>query len=199
MALRKKIVQLAKLAGGMPGMLNKIDENAPEYYALECCVTDEEADAALLLKWRTETPISELQKRGQEKLGFSPEKTYSLLLGLAQKGVLRVNKNEKGEDCFFIQTFAPGILEMLVGNKELVEKYPQIAKAFEEYTRIRMATLSPMLPQGTGLMRVVPIERTIDGLSQVADIDRLSYYIEKYNIYSVAPCSSVWHRKASFA
>lgn len=189
MALRKKIVQLAKLAGGMPGMLNKIDENAPEYYALECCVTDEEADAALLLKWRTETPISELQKRGQEKLGFSPEKTYSLLLGLAQKGVLRVNKNEKGEDCFFIQTFAPGILEMLVGNKELVEKYPQIAKAFEEYTRIRMATLSPMLPQGTGLMRVVPIERTIDGLSQVADIDRLSYYIEKYNIYSVAPCS----------
>ena len=38
-------------------------------------------------------------------------------------------------------------------------------------------------------MRVVPIERTIDGLSQVADIDRLSYYIEKYDIYSVAPCS----------
>lgn len=189
MALRKKIVKLAKLAGGTAGMLNKIDENAPEYYALECCVTDEEADAALLLKWRTETPISELQKRGQEKLGFSPEKTYSLLLGLAKKGVLRVNKNEKGEDCFFIQTFAPGILEMLVGNKELVEKYPQIAKAFEEYTRIRMATLSPMLPQGTGLMRVIPIEKTIDGLSHVADVERLSYYIDKYNIYSVAPCS----------
>ena len=189
MALRKKIVKLAKLAGGTAGMLNKIDENAPEYYALECCVTDEEADAACLLKWRTETPISELQKRGQAKLGFSPEKTYSLLLGLAQKGVLRVNKNEKGEDCFFIQTFAPGILEMLVGNKELVEKYPQIARAFEEYTRIRMATLSPMLPQGTGLMRVIPIEKTIDGNSQVMDVERLSYYIDKYDIYSVAPCS----------
>lgn len=189
MALRKKIVKLAKLAGGTAGMLNKIDENAPEYYALECCVSDDEADAACLLKWRTETPISELQKRGQEKLGFSPEKTYSLLLGLAEKGVLRVNKNEKGEDCFYIQTFAPGILEMLVGNKELVEKYPQIARAFEEYTRIRMATLSPMLPQGTGLMRVIPIERTIDGNSQVVDVERLSYYIDKYNVYSVAPCS----------
>lgn len=189
MALRKKIVKLAKLAGGTAGMLNKIDENAPEYYALECCVTDEEADAALLLKWRTETPISELQEKAKAKLGYSPEKTHKLLLGLAEKGVLRVNKNAKGEDCFFIQTFAPGILEMLVGNKELVEKYPQIARAFEEYTRIRMASLSPMLPNGTGLMRVIPIERTIDGTSQVADVERLSYYIDKYDIYSVAPCS----------
>ena len=189
MAIRKKIVKLAKLAGGTAGMLNKIDENAPEYYALACCVTDEEADVALLLKWRTLTPVSELQEKAKAKYGYSPEKTHKLLLDLAWKGVLRVNKVGNDEDAFYIQTFAPGILEMMVGNKELVEKHPEIARAFEEYTRIRMASLSPMLPQGTGLMRVIPIERTVDGTSKVETVERLSYYIDKYDIYSVAPCS----------
>lgn len=47
MALRKKIVKLAKMIGGLVGVVNKIDENAPEYYGLECVVTDEMADIAL--------------------------------------------------------------------------------------------------------------------------------------------------------
>ena len=42
--LRKKIVKLCKMVGGLTGMMNKIDENAPEYYALECVVSDEQAD-----------------------------------------------------------------------------------------------------------------------------------------------------------
>ena len=47
MSLRPKIVKLARMIGGLPGMMNKIDENAPEYYALECVVTDEMADVAV--------------------------------------------------------------------------------------------------------------------------------------------------------
>ena len=189
MAIRKKIVQLAKLAGGPPGLLNKIDENAPEYYALECCVSDEQADVALCMHWRKDTTISELAARVEKKHGFSKEKTHKLALELAQTGVLKVTKTEEGEDRFFLQTFAPGILEMLVGNKELVEAYPQIARAFEEYTRLRMTRNAPMLPQGNGLMRVIPVESAIDGNSQAVDLERLSYYIDKYDVYSVAPCS----------
>lgn len=41
MELRKKIVKLAKMIGGLTGMVNKIDENAPEYYSLACCVSDD--------------------------------------------------------------------------------------------------------------------------------------------------------------
>lgn len=32
--LRPKIVKLAKMVGGLTGMVNTIDENEPEYYAL---------------------------------------------------------------------------------------------------------------------------------------------------------------------
>ena len=40
MALRPKIVKLAKVIGGVPGKLTKIYENAPEYYCLEFVESD---------------------------------------------------------------------------------------------------------------------------------------------------------------
>ena len=51
-ALRPKIVKLAKMVGGLTGMMNTIDENAPEYYSLDCVVSDEQADVALALGLR---------------------------------------------------------------------------------------------------------------------------------------------------
>ena len=45
--LRPKIVKLCKVIGGISGMVNKIDENAPEYYSLANIVTDDEADVAI--------------------------------------------------------------------------------------------------------------------------------------------------------
>lgn len=48
--LRPKIVKLCHVIGGISGVVNKIDENAPEYYALADIVSDEEADIAITLR-----------------------------------------------------------------------------------------------------------------------------------------------------
>ena len=45
--LRPKIVKLAKIIGGISGVVNKIDENAPEYYSMANIVSDDEADIAI--------------------------------------------------------------------------------------------------------------------------------------------------------
>ena len=45
--LRPKIVKLCQVVGGLTGVVNKIDENAPEYYSLASIVTDDEADVAI--------------------------------------------------------------------------------------------------------------------------------------------------------
>ncbi|MGL4369769.1 MAG: FAD-dependent oxidoreductase, partial [Spirochaetota bacterium] len=184
MALRKKIVQLAKMVGGPSGMVFKIDENAPEYYSLECVVSDEQADVALAMGLRHKKSAEELAK----KCGKSVKETHRLALELAQIGVCRVTK-EDGVDKFFVQIFAPGILEMMVNNEEQVMKFPQIGKAFEEYTRIRMATLSPMLPAGQSVMRVIPVEAAISGDMKTVPFEQISYYINKYNKFSVSDCS----------
>ncbi|MEG0893466.1 MAG: FAD-dependent oxidoreductase [Oscillospiraceae bacterium] len=173
------------MVGGLTGMINKIDENAPEYYSLECVVSDEQADVALTLGLRKERTVEYVA----EKCGKSVEDAHRILLELAQIGVCRVVKGKSGEDLFLVQIFAPGILEMMVNNTEQLEKYPQIAKAFEEYTRTRISTMAPLLPSGTAMMRVIPVEKAIEGNTKAVSCEQLSSYLNKYNTFSVAACS----------
>ncbi len=184
--LRPKIVKLCKVIGGFSGVMNKIDENAPEYYCMASILTDDEADVAIAAGLRTERTVEYLAK----KTGKSLEETRRLAEHLAWIGVFRVTTDPgDGEDRFYMQIFAPGIMEMLVNNKTLLAEHPEVGRAFEEYTRIRMATLSPLMPDGYGLMRVVPVESAIRDIPGVNDFDKLSYYINKYDIFSVSPCS----------
>lgn len=185
MALRPKIVKLAKMVGGLTGMVNHIDENAPEYYALECVVSDEQADVALQLGLRKERTAQYVA----EKCGKSLEETQKVLMELAQIGVCKVYHNEDGQEVFLVQIFAPGILEMMVNNDEQVKAHPQIGRAFEEYTRLRIASIAPNLPMGTGMMRVIPIETAISTDTQSVPYERLSYYLDKYDTFSVSDCS----------
>ena len=184
--LRKKIVKLCRVVGGISGAMNRIDENAPEYYSLASILTDDEADVAIAAGLRKERTVAYLAK----KVGKSEEEVQKLAEHLAWIGVFRVTTDRKdGKDRYYMQIFAPGIMEMLVNNKQLLAEHPEVGRAFEEYTRIRMATLSPLMPDGYGLMRVVPVESAIRDIPGVNDFDKLSYYINKYDTFSVSPCS----------
>ena len=184
--LRPKIVKLAKIIGGASGMLVKIDENAPEYYCMENIVSDDEADIAIAAGLRKERTAGWLAA----KVGKTVAEIQPALDNLVYYGVFRrVYSEELGEDTYFMQIFAPGILEMMVNNQPLMAAHPEVGRAFEEYTRLRMQAMGPILPDGYGLMRVIPVERAIEGLPGVTDDERLSYYLNKYDTFSVSPCS----------
>ena len=184
--LREKIVKLCKVVGGLSGMVNKIDENAPEYYSLASILTDDEADVAIAAGLRKERTAEYLAK----KVGKPVDEVQKLAEHLAWIGVFRITTDPKdGKDRFYMQIFAPGIMEMLVNNQTLLAEHPEVGRAFEEYTRIRMANMAPLMPNGYGLMRVVPVESAIENIPGVNKFDKLSYYINKYDIFSVSPCS----------
>lgn len=184
--LRPKIVKLAKIIGGASGMLVKIDENAPEYYCMENIVSDDEADIAIAAGLRKERTAGWLSA----KVGKTVAEIQPALDNLVYYGVFRrVYSEELGEDTYFMQIFAPGILEMMVNNQPLMAAHPEVGRAFEEYTRLRMQAMGPILPDGYGLMRVIPVESAIEGLPGVTDDERLSYYLNKYDTFSVSPCS----------
>jgi len=184
--LRPKIVKLCKVVGGLTGVVNKIDENAPEYYSLASILTDDEADVAIACGLRKERTVEYLAK----KVGKPEKEVREIAEHLAWIGVFRATTDPVDKkDRYYMQIFAPGIMEMLVNNRELLETHPEVGKAFEEYTRIRMATMSPLMPNGYGLMRVVPIESALEGVNGVHKYDRLSYYINKYDTFSVSPCT----------
>ena len=184
--LRPKIVKLAKVIGGPSGLLVKIDENTPEYYCMADIVSDDEADIAIAAGLRKERTARYLAK----KVGKTVEEIQPALDNLVYYGVFRRTYSEEaGQDVYFMQIFAPGILEMMVNNKELMAAHPEVGRAFEEYTRLRMQMLGPMLPDGYGLMRVIPCESAIKDNPDADEFEKLSYYLNKYDTFSVSPCS----------
>ena len=141
--LRPKIVKLAKIIGGASGMLVKIDENAPEYYCMENIVSDDEADIAIAAGLRKERTAGWLAA----KVGKTVAEIQPALDNLVYYGVFRrVYSEELGEDTYFMQIFAPGILEMMVNNQPLMAAHPEVGRAFEEYTRLRMQAMGPLRP-----------------------------------------------------
>ena len=184
--LRPKIVKLAKIIGGVTGITTKIDENAPEYYCMAGILTDEEADVAIAAGLRKERTAAYLAK----KVGKTVQEVQPLLDNLVYYGIFRRSKDEAlGEDVYYMQIFAPGILEMMVNQKELLDTHPEVGRAFEEYTRNLAANMGAMIPDGYGLMRVIPVESALEGIPGVNEFERISHYLDKYDRFSVSPCS----------
>ena len=184
--LRPKIVKLAKIIGGVTGITTRIDENAPEYYCMAGILTDEEADVAIAAGLRKERTAAYLAR----KVGKTVQEVQPLLDNLVYYGIFRRSHNETlGEDTYYMQIFAPGILEMMVNQKELLDTHPEVGRAFDEYTRNLAASMGAMIPDGYGLMRVIPVESALEGIPGVNEFERISHYLDKYDRFSVSPCS----------
>ena len=188
---RKKILDLANKISieSKSGFGIKVTD--PEYKILDPVVTDEMADVAMSLKVRKPQSVKQIAIR----CGKSEEETAKLLWDLAIAGVCTL-KNENGVDVYWLPIWVPGIMEMMVGNKENVKKYPVIPECFEEYTRIRTAILAPNLPAGKGMMRVIPIEEAIMGETRKASYEEVSHYLDNAYLFSVADCSCRTTREA---
>ncbi|WP_418222748.1 FAD-dependent oxidoreductase [Clostridium isatidis] len=183
--VKEKVLDLANhISRKKRGSKNEIKATDPEYLILEPVVTDEMAEVALCMKIREKTTAKELAP----KCGKSVEETERLLYQLAEVGVCFVN-NINGVDTFWYDTWVPGIMEMMVNNKKNVEKYPQIAEAFEAYGRVRGPKSAGAFPVGVGLMRVIPIEKAIDGETRRASYEEVSKYLNENTIFSVSDCS----------
>lgn len=166
---------------GSKGMVTYDD---PRFKLLEKVVSEEMAEVALALEYR----VHLLPEQIAEKCGKSVERTTELLWDLAMAGVATVKK-EDGKDTFWYETWVPGIFEMVVNNKENAAKYPQISKAFDDYGLMRNPIAAGNFPVGLGLMRVIPIESSIDGSTRKASSEEVSKYINEARVISVSDCS----------
>ena len=183
METRKKIVALAQKIASSPKEFTQQD---PEYYALECVVTDEHADVALNMDVRV--PISPLML--SQKCGKSLEETTRILEELLVIGVVEATR-EHGELEYTLPIFVPGVMEFMVMNVKQVEKYPQIARAFEQLSLQPLKGATPMIPVGGGGlgMHVIPVEQAIPAETKTASYEQLSHWLTKYDKIAVGDCS----------
>ncbi len=190
--VKEKVLDLANhISNKKRGSKNEIKATDPEYMILEPVVSEEMAEVVLCMEIRKKVTAKDVAPL----CGKSVERTTELLLALADAGVCFVNEID-GVDTFWYETWVPGIMEMMVNNKENVKKYPQIPRAFEAYGRVRGPKTAGSFPVGVGLMRVIPIEHAIEGETRRASYEEVSKYLNDNDIFSVADCSCRTAREA---
>ena len=182
--MRASILKLATKISLECGTYTGVTPNDPEYKILDPVITDEMAEIAMGLKVRKYVSAAEVAKKVKKPLARVSEVLYEL----TNIGLCRVSLKD-GEDKFFLPIWVPGIMEMMVGNKEQVERYPVIAECFEEYTRRRIAPLAPFVPVGQGMMRVIPVEMAIQNDAHRGTYEEIHEIVENSWAIAVTDCS----------
>jgi len=181
----EKIMAFANLLGRKkPGSKDAYKWDDPEYVILEAGMTDEMAEVGMGLKLYEKTTAAQVA----ETVGKSVEFCHEQLMKLAVYGGCFVNTVD-GEDVFWAETWIPGTMEMIVNNLDNCERYPIIGYAMEAYGRVRGPKSSGVFPVGVGLMRVIPIERSIEGNSRRASYEEVSKYLNESDLFTVTACS----------
>ncbi len=173
-----------KVSNTKMGSKKGVGYDDPRFALLEKVVTEEMAEVALGLEYRDHKTAEEIAKI----VNVDVKRTGELLWDLAMAGVASLKK-ENGTDTYWYETWVPGIFEMVVNNKENVKKYPQIAKSFDDYGLLRNPIAAGNFPVGKGLMRVIPIESSIDGNTRSASYEEISLYLNENTLFSVSDCS----------
>jgi NADPH-dependent glutamate synthase beta subunit-like oxidoreductase/Fe-S-cluster-containing hydrogenase component 2 len=189
---RKIITRLCNHIQDLPGV--HVVPGDPEYNALACCVSDEEAAVVMKMKLRKHYSVPTLVKMTK----MNEKDLLPLIDHLSWMGVLTVDPVDpdvepgpdgKPQPGYHFTIFVPGIMEALVDNIALVEQHPIIAKSFADYTIKRIIPLTGNLPVGHGVMRVIPIESSIKDNPDHKEYEELSHYVDSATEITVAPCS----------
>ena len=192
MTVKLKVLEFAnKVSGKKLGTKAAFSTDDPRYYILEPVVTDEMAEVALGMVMRKPLSIDEIQANCKKPREIVSEACYKL----ADVGVSFVNEID-GVDKFWYDTWVPGIMEMMNNKREYVEKYPQIAKAFEHYGRVVGPMSVGKFPMGVGVMRVIPIATAVQGETKKASYEDVTRYLNENTIFTVSDCSCRTSREA---
>jgi NADPH-dependent glutamate synthase beta subunit-like oxidoreductase/NAD-dependent dihydropyrimidine dehydrogenase PreA subunit len=190
----EKILDLAnKISKTKRGSKSEITRSHPEYKVLEAVITEEMAEVALCLEIREPKSAKEVAAI----CGKSVDETAKILWELAVAGGCLVGDKD-GTFKYWLEIWVPGHMELIVNHphKENIKNFRQIGEAFEAYGRKKAPMAAGIFPVGTGPMRVIPIETSIEGETRRASYEEISKYLNDNTVFSVSDCSCRTSREA---
>ncbi len=197
--IREKIVELGTLITDRAAVKlgkHKLTKEDPEYWGLAGLLTDEQAEICIRMKKRQPKTFEEMCALNPE---YTPEDLQKQLDYLSWCGVIEWNyENDKHELQYVLPMYVPGSAEFTNMNAKVLEEHPEMGHFFERMTRIPLEGLTHMVPPGgAGIgMHVIPVEKAIELENQVSDLERISYWLDKYEgKYAASPCSCRRSRK----
>lgn len=207
--LGKKITDVAAhMIGGV-----KVED--PEYWGLAEIITEEMAEVGLTMKKRTPYTFDQLCAMNQEKVNKLGKDGFQKLLDeMSYIGLLEYDYGyhydhngrtaPQSERRYILPMFVPGSAELFNmeelpdGSNPRLADHPDVASFFERMTYIPLEGITQMVPPGgAGVgMHVIPVEKAISMENQAMDIEKLSYWLSKYEgKIGVGRCSCRASRK----
>ena len=184
MANRPNILALASKISLESLTYTGITYKDPEYRILDPIVDDDMCSIMMRMRLEKNFTAEDLARKAKKSVEFTQEQLDKLV----KAGVIRV-RTVDGKTCYYYPIWVPGIMEGILSNREQCDKYPDLGVCFEEYTRIRVGMLAPVLGNGVNFMRVMPVMSAIENNTHAASYDELTTIIENAKAISVGPCS----------
>ena len=184
MAHRPNILALASKISLESLTYTGITYGDPEYRILDPIVDDDMCSVMMRMRLETDFSAEDLAKKTRKSLDFVQTQCDKLV----KAGVIRT-RVRSGVLCYYYPIWVPGIMEGILSNREQCDAHPELGACFEEYTRIRVGMLAPVLGNGVNFMRVMPVLSAIENDTHKASYDEISTLIEKAWAISVGPCS----------
>lgn len=196
--VRQPILDLGKLiTDRVPIKLGreKLTVDSPEYWGLAPICTDEQAKIALKMGVRKPKTLKQMVKiTGMEEKALEKE-----LEQMSYNGLLEYNwENPNHEKQYVLPMFVPGSAEFTNMSTTVLEEHPEMGRFFERMSRLPLEKITPMVPPGgAGIgMHVIPVEKAIDMNNEAISLEKISYWLDKYEgKYAASPCSCRRSRK----
>lgn len=194
MADREKVYKLClkiakkTLSDGAVKTLCKDPEKNPTIYGLTEILTDDMVDVAMAMKVRKGYVASDLAS----KVKMPENKVQKLLDEMADIGFIEFNwENEGHHKQYVLPIFILGNVESMIKNPRLIKEHPELGNLMYDLGLEPLKAAAHMVPPGGGglALRVIPVEKAIPIKQECVDVERISYWLDKYEgHYAITPC-----------
>ena len=186
-----------KITDNVPRKLFGVKASDPEYWGLREVISENEVNLLLKMKqrkWYTFEKMFSLVKKEQDPVTF--KKTID---DACRHGILEYdygdhytddgpeNKNwteeyKAKEKRYRLSYFVPGSAELFNSSVDRIEKNPPVANFFERMTFLPLEHITSMVaPGGMGIgMHVIPVEKEVQMSNEALKIEKISYWLKKY-------------------
>lgn len=196
--VREPILKLGKMiTDRVPIKLGfeKLTADSPEYWGFAPICTDEQANIALKMGVRKPKTLKQMV----QITGMDEKELEKQLEQMSFNGLLEYNwENPQHEKQYVLPMFVPGSAEFTNMNSTVLEEHPEMGRFFERMSRLPLEKITPMVPPGgAGIgMHVIPVEKAIDMNNEAISLEKISYWLDKYDgKYAASPCSCRKSRK----
>ncbi|MBR2809336.1 MAG: hypothetical protein IKE33_03820, partial [Erysipelotrichaceae bacterium] len=204
---KEKYAKLArKITDNVKHKIAGIKAEDPEYWGLREVLTEDEVDIGLTMKLRKFYTFDELYEKNKK---FSRERFEEALNLMCVHGIVEYDygdhyddngptKENPGERRYRLSFFVPGSAELFNSSKDRVDANPPVASFFERMTFLPLEDITPMIrPGGNGIgMHVIPVEKEVSMHNEALDIEKISYWLKKYEGHIAAGICSCRYSRA---